>query len=466
MSGGPDRSRREFLRALGAAAATAGALGAAGSWLGGCGRTGARRPSFLFVLTDDHRHDALGCAGLPWLRTPNLDRLAGEGVRFTDAFTTTSLCSPSRAGFLTGCWAHRHGVVANEMNDPDPRLPQLPGLLQAAGWTTAFVGKWHMARWSSPRPGWDHWVAFNRQGDYERNTLNVDGRWELSRRYVTDDLTDRALAFLRDVGDRPFFLLLSHKAAHAPFVPPPRYADLYADAPVQELIDRGRDLAGKPDWGGRGEAPADAADVVRRYLACLTAVDDGVGRLLAELERRGRLEDTVVVYAGDNGFLLGEHGGLWDKRAAYEPSIRIPLLVRAHGFLPPGRLQGGLALNVDLAPTLLAMAGLPPPASMQGRSWLDLVAGRPWRDAFLYEYFREEGNVPTTLAVREERWKLVTYPEDDLPDELYDLAEDPGELRNLAADPARAEQVRRLRDRLALLERETDFRPPPRPGRA
>ena len=437
-------SRREFLRYLAAGAATAAIAG-----LPGCaGAPARRRPNLVVILADDHRHDMMGCAGHPWLRTPGLDRLAGEGVRFTDAFVTTSLCSPSRASFLTGCHTHVHGVTANSDRDLTPATPTFPQLLQGAGYETAFVGKWHMGRWASPRPGFDHWVGFNGQGDYGNDTLNGDGDWELSERYVTDELTDRSLAWLDRPRDRPFLLVLSHKAVHEPFTPAPRHRRLYAGTPIPPPDDADDRLDLKPDWGGR-RSHAGREAILRAYARTLASVDESVDRLLDRLDERGLRDDTAVVYAGDNGCLFGEHGGLWDKRAAYEESIRVPLLYSApRRDRRPGTCDA-MVLNLDLAPTLLELAGVGVPTVVQGRSWLPGLRGEPGRDAFLYSYEAEKGTVPSTLALRTRAWKYVTYPDDPrYPDELYDLAADPREFLNLAGRADHADRVADLRRRL------------------
>ena len=455
------RVRSRWLKRAGLGLVGAGLLATGLVLLGSCGDRRDARPNIVFVLADDHRYDFLGAAGHPWLETPNLDRLATEGVRFAQAFVTTSLCSPSRASFLTGQYAHRHGVVANETTDLGADVPTFPQLLQVAGYRTAFVGKWHMARWARPRPGFDRWVAFSRQGDYQRNTLNVDGAWVLAEGYVTDVLTDYALDFLADSDRRPFLLCLSHTAVHQPFTPAPRHADLYRDAPVAAVDS----LAAAPAASGRqdGTVAIDRVAMVRDYARTLAALDESLGRILAALEARGILDNTVVIYAGDNGYLFGDRGGLWDKRVAYDPSIRIPLIVRYPPRFPAGTVCDELALNLDVAPTLLTLAGVPLPAAMQGRDLLALADGTATRDAFLYEYFADTGQVPTILALRSRQYKLVTYPENrELPDELYDLARDPAERRDLAADPAAAAVLADLRARLAALAAETGFRPPAR----
>lgn len=457
----PVLSRRSLLQVLGG-----GALALALPRLTGCGGSAPRRPpNVLFVLTDDHRHDALGCAGHPWLDTPNLDRIAAEGVRFSDAFVTTSLCSPSRASFLSGQFAHEHGVCGNEENDLPASTPTFATELQSAGYRTGFIGKWHQARLARPRPGFERWEAFGRQGEYHRNTWNVNGRWELSTEYVTDDITGRAERFLAEQDERPFLLMVSHKAVHAPFEPAPRHADLYRDVRLQPATEPGDRLELKPDWGGR-RAATDTRALIRDYARTLAAVDESMGRLLETLRLQNRLDDTVIVYAGDNGYLLGEHGGLLDKRAAYEESIRIPLLIRYPRLFEPGGVCRRMVLNLDVAPTIVGLAGLPPPATMRGLDLAALARAETGRDAFLYEYFAELGTVPTTVALRTPDYKYVTYPDDpELTRELYDLRADPGELVNRIDDPDLAEVRQRLARRLELEKSRTDFAPcaPPRP---
>jgi N-acetylglucosamine-6-sulfatase len=460
----PEWTRRDVLKILGV-----GTLSLPLFQVPGCARRStAGRPNIVFILTDDHRYDALGCAGHPWLQTPQLDRLAREGVRFENAFVTTSLCSPSRGSFLTGCYAHTHGVTANEVNDPVSSLPVFPRLLQEAGYETAFIGKWHMARWSTPRRGFDHWVSFNGQGEYLRNTLNVDGRWELTYRYITDELTDYALRFLRRERQRPFCLYLSHKAIHAPFIPAPRHARLYEDVIVTSRDDPRDRLDEKPDWGNRRKEFPDWNLYLRNYLRCLMAVDESLGRIMQELAEQQILDETVIVYAGDNGFLHGEHGGLWDKRLAYEPSIRIPLLLRYPPLVRASQLCPEIVLNIDLAPTLLQLAGCVIPANMQGQSWRDVLTGAPGREAFLYEYFAESPAEPSILAVRTRRWKYVTYtrptgiPPERLRmmDELYDLERDPQELDNLISDRGQAAVLADLQQQLQRLREQTGYRSP------
>ena len=457
-------TRRTFLRRLGGAAAVV----AGGSFAKPQAAAGdaPKRPNIIFILTDDQRSSAMGCAGHPFVKTPNMDRLAAEGVRFRNAFVTTSLCSPSRASFLTGRLAHSHGVFTNGSGDLDPRVPTFPKLLQRAGYETAFVGKWHMGRSDEPRGGFDHWVSFAGQGQYYGCKLNVNGERRKAAKYISDELGDHAVEFIRRPRSKPFLLCLSHKAVHGPFTPPKRHAELYADEKIalhQHPDDR---LDDKVPWGRK--PPKNAVELIRGYMAALTAVDENLGRLLKALEERKILDETAIVFAGDNGYFHGEHG-LWDKRAAYEPSMRIPLLMRYPERVKPATTCEAMVLNIDLAPTLLEIAGAAAPKTVQGRSWLGVLAGKQkGRQAFLYEYFREGDrrfNRPSVLAVRTPRWKYITYPSlpaDEQVVELYDLQSDPHELRNLARDKAHAAKLAEMRALLERLKKQTRYRAPAR----
>ncbi|MBK7047068.1 MAG: sulfatase [bacterium] len=457
MSPPSPMTRREALKVIGAGAATL-ALGDLLGCAGGGG--GARQPNVLVILTDDVRFDSMGCAGDKRLETPNLDRLASEGVRFSNAFVTTSLCSPSRASMLTGCYAHRHGVLDNVSRDPDRSCPTFAQLLQGAGYETAYFGKWHMLAKATPRAGFDRWISFTSQGEYVRNTMNFDGDWRLVLNYITDELTDHAVGFLEQERTKPFLLVVGHKAAHAPFVPATRHEKRYAGIDFTTSDDIDGDLTRKPDWGSRGEGELSAEDL-RNYHRCLLSVDESVGRLVGTLRDRKLLDDTIIIYTSDNGLMLGEHGGLRDKRAAYEASIRVPLLMRHPKLAPRGRVCGEMALGLDLLPTFCEAAGVAIPATSQGRSLLPLARGDRGRDDFLYEYFREEGNVPTCLAVRSRDWKYISYPEDPaLPVELYDLKNDPHERHNLAGQPEHGTTQHQLAMRLAALLQETGYRRP------
>ena len=451
-------------------------------------RASRSRPNIVVILADDLRWDAMSCAGHPFVRTPSIDRIAAEGVRFTNAFVTTSLCAPSRACFLTGTYAHTNGVRTNEGMEFGPPLRHFPEILRGAGYETAFIGKWHMAPTAQPRPGFDYWLSFKGQGVYVNPLLNEDGRDFQAQGYMTDLLTEYAVNWLRRDRARPFCLYLAHKAVHGPFTPAPRHADLYQDVAMEKPASYDDDFADKPawiracmvrgaqakEWLANQDRPVPPAIAPTEwnpheegrlnYYRALAAVDESVGRVLATLQQLGVLNSTVIVFAGDNGFFHGEHRR-GDKRLMYEEAIRIPLLVRCPPLAARKRTADEMVLNIDLAPTLLDLAGVPAPADMQGRSFRALLEGGRYkpRESFLYEYWKEEWlpGIPTMVGVRTRRWKYVTYPEIEDIDELYDLQRDPHEMRNLALDPAHARQREAMRRELARLERATRASPPP-----
>jgi N-acetylglucosamine-6-sulfatase len=444
------------------------------------------RPNFIFILIDDLRYDAMSCAGHPFVQTPGIDRIAANGVRFTNAFVTTSLCSPSRASFLTGMYVQSHGVRTNEGDELDPKWPTFPRVLRQNGYETAYIGKWHMGPSSQPRPGFDYWFSFRGQGVYIDPEFNENGREFQAHGYITDLLTDQAVKWIGQPRTKPFCLYLAHKAVHDNWVPAERHANLYADAKVPEPASYKDDLSSKPQWqrvqqirGSRFKNPAPPTIPDRlppgpwqqrdsqhkrilNYFRTLAAVDDCVARLLDTLERTGQLNNTVVIFAGDNGFFMGEHGGMGDKRLAYDESMRIPLVACGPG-VPRGKLVDGMVLNIDLAPTLLDIAGAPIPPTVEGRSFKPLLDDptAKGRDAFLYEYYREDWlpGIPTMLGVRTKDWKYVRYPEIKDIDELYDLRADPIEIHNLAATPPAAEQVKRMSAELDRLSREIGRHP-------
>jgi len=473
------------------------------SWLAGAlavassPRPSPNRPNVLIILCDDLRWDCLSCAGHPWLKTPNVDRLAAEGVRFRNAFCTTSLCSPSRASILTGVYAHVHGVRDNFTELPT-NLPSFPALLQAAGYRTAYIGKWHMGEDNDqPRPGFDYWISHKGQGKYYGTEFNINGRREVRPGYYTHEVTEFALDFLRAPRPKgqPWLLMLGHKAPHSFYVPEPAYSNSFDHVTINYPNTAFR-LEGKPAWikdrlytwhgiygplfewrkqfpDDRPEAVKDFAAMTRAYWSVIRSVDDSVGRLRYALERAGELENTLIIFMGDNGLLNGEHG-MVDKRTMHEPSIRIPLLARHPSLLRSGRPQvlDKMVLAMDTAPTVLEFCGVPLPKTMQGRSWLRLVrqGDRRWRERFLYEYNYEKQfpYTPNVRGVRTEQWKYIHYPHGDgQPDrhlpELYDLRRDPEERINLANDPAWAAQLKTMRRELLKAMREAGLKHDPMP---
>ena len=444
------------------------------------------RPNVLVVLVDDLAAGVVGEGSrFPFLHTPNIDRLGREGAAFLNSFVPTSVCSPSRASLLTGTYPHTHGVLINDVKDLGPEPPNFPSLLKSAGYETGFVGKWHMnnAR-SGPRLDFGTWLSFAGQGVYENPVLNENGREYRARGYVTDLLNDYAARWLQRPREQPFCLIVSHKAAHVPFEAAARHRFAFAGARLPEPANFVETFAGKPAWQRRyklcGLAPdswaaCDPADIpealplepwnpqdheLLTYLRTLLAVDEGTGLLLEALESVGQLEHTLIIFTSDNGFMLGAHR-LFDKRLMYEESLRVPLFMRYPKQIAAGSAPTGLVSSLDLAPTILELAGANVPETMQGRSLRPLLDGEQiaWRDALLYEYFQEYGpGVPTMLGVRTKRWKYVTYP--DLPDdigELYDLEQDPGELRNLIGAPRYSGVAKAMQGRLEAQLTQTGY---------
>ncbi len=430
---------------------------------------GNERPNIIFVLCDDHRWDAMGFMGHPFLQTPHMDRMAAGGVHFENAFVTTSLCSPSRASILTGLYAHNHGVVDN-YHAVDSTLLFFPQSLQEAGYETAFIGKWHMGDLDDPQRGFDHWVAFRGQGTYypdghgtsrvvpqtRYDGFNINGKKRVPQKgYITDELTDYALEWLssRKKKQRPFFLYVSHKAVHSDFVPRDEDRGKYKDAPwtvPSTFPNTMENREGKPRWlldqrnsrhGADYGYNLDHFDLemyYKRYCEALTAVDDNLGRIMDYLESSDLLSNTLLVYMGDNGFQFGDHG-LIDKRTAYEASIRVPLLMHYPQELKPKTKVRAVVANIDIAPTLLEAAGLTPEVPMDGKSFWTIAQGKEtsWRQALLYEYYWEWNypQTPTVFAVRGERFKFIRYHGIWDTDELYDIVNDPHEKHNLIRNP-------------------------------
>lgn len=445
------------------------------------------RPNIVVILTDDQRWDCLGCADRPYLgtRTPHLDRLAAEGARFRNAFVTSSLCSPSRASMLSGLYAHAHKVI-NNFTDFPTDLPSYPRQLKAAGYETAYIGKFHMGEQSDERrPGFDYWVSHTGQGQYFGTTFHIDGKREKRDGYYTTVITELAEKWLRRKHDRPFLLIVGHKAPHGPFVPEEKHKHAFDGATI-DYPPSAFDLSGKPAWveqrldtwhgiygplyAFRKDFPDRSAagvkvfgEFVRSYLGTILSVDDSVGILYRTLAETGRLDDTLLVFTSDNGFLLGEHGMI-DKRTMHEESIRVPLLVRWPERIRPGTVIDEMVLNVDLAPSLVALAGAEPLGKVHGRSWAPLLEGRRdgWRTSWYYEYDyeRQFPYTPNVRGVRTRDWKYIHYPHGDggldrHKAELYNVKADPQERRNRIDDPACAGLLADLKAELTRLMKET-----------
>lgn len=452
-------------------------------------QTTTEHPNIIYVLVDDLRWDAMGFTGVyPFLKTPNIDKLRNEGVHFQNAFCTHALSAPSRATMLTGMFPQANGVSTNqEGREYNPDLtPSFPQILQENGYKTAFIGKWHMNDSNNPRKGFDHWISFSGQGHYTGNDLNIDGKNVRNEAYITDELNKYALDFIDKNVDHPFCLYLSHKAVHQPFTPAERDRDLYATDKISEPAGWSDTMEGKPAWQriqpssedrerlrdkdlnvievptsrkfglwpvntGKGEQ--------KNYLRCLSAVDDGLGEIYELLKKKGILDKTVIVFAGDNGYFHGEHG-LGDKRLAYNESMRIPMVMRYPKLAKSKQTVADMVLNADIAPTFLDLAGVKVPAQMQGKSVLPLLEGKNegWRKSFLFTYWPDLIYfLPRITAVRTADYLYSETP--DIKDiyELYDEKKDPSELKNLINNSSYKEVRTQLSQELERLKKETHY---------
>lgn len=484
-----------------------------------------KRPNVIYIMSDDHAIQAIGAYGHPLSKvapTPNIDKLASEGVLFDRAFCTNSISGPSRAAILTGKHSHKNGFRHNG-NSFDGSQQTLSKLLGSGGYRTAVIGKWHLQIHPT---GFDYWKVLIDQGEYYNPDFIEMGDTIRATGYTTDIITDYSIDWIeqqRESGE-PFFLMLHHKAPHRNWQPAPRHLTLYANttfpvpptlhdsyqgrraAAVQEMTIKdhmfkgydlklsdtlGSDQWSREGWGPdfRNMSPDEKASYVasyresndkfhetkpegevltewkfqrymRDYCATVASVDENIGRLMEYLKKAGLDENTIVIYASDQGFYLGEHGW-YDKRFMYEESMRMPLMMRYPAEVKSGQRVTKLVQNIDFAPTILDFCGLPIPNDIQGISFRELTRNpkaAKWRDAIYYRYFENPGihNVMQHVGVREERYKLICFFSNDPKGaeffyELYDLERDPTELNNIYGDKKSGKIVKRLKNRLTSL---------------
>ncbi len=462
-------------------------------------------PNILFIMTDDHAAHAMSCYGSVVNETPHMDRIAKEGMRFDRCFVVNSICTPSRASILTGKYSHANGTPV--FNRFDGSQPTVAKYLQAAGYHTGMYGKWHLG---SDPTGFDQWMVLPGQGLYfDPAFLTATGRTVI-KGYATEVITDLCLDFLKGrPSDKPFFLMYHHKAPHRPWEPDAKHKAMFANRQIpepatlrddyatrtdalrenkQRVFDdlTRRDLKLEPPAELKGtnrnrwlnEKPTEVEIVadgkmmtlrgealnkwkyqryMQDYLACVQSVDDNIGRMLDWLDANGLRTNTVVIYTSDQGFFLGDHG-MYDKRFMYDPSLKMPFIIRWPGVIKPGSVQDKMIINTDFAPTFLDMAGLNTPADMQGRSIVPLLKGKhpwTWRESMYYRYYHDPGDHHTAAhyGVRTLTHKLIYYWKKDQW-ELYDLGRDPGEMRNIYEDPDQKKVVARLKKELARLRKE------------
>ncbi len=469
------KTRRDFMKftGLGAVALTS------SSFIQSC-RSEGKPPNILFIMSDDHASHAISAYGGRINKTPHIDRIADDGMRFDNCFCTNSICAPSRAVILTGKYSHLNGVIDNRAAF-DGEQQTLPKLLQKAGYQTALVGKWHL---KSQPTGFHYTSVLPGQGDYHDPVMIENGERQQHKGYVTDLITDFALDWLdsKRPSDKPFFLMLHHKAPHANWEPDNKHSSLYSDQEIPlpptfnddyetrtAQIENHRLHVGPKQWELHfkrfGAIPAGMTEqetrewvyqrYMKNYLRCIASVDENVGRVLDYLDASGLRENTIVVYTSDQGFFLGDHG-LYDKRFMYEHALRMPLLMRYPKEIKPNSHCDDIVLNLDFAPTVLDYARVAVPEDMQGESFRPIARGvspDEWRSAMYYKFYEKAYGIGPHEGIRTKRYKLINFQYGDRGWELYDLKTDPMELHNLYGKPEMAELVEQLEANLASLKK-------------
>jgi len=472
------KTRRDFIKTLGAGAVAA----SLPSWIYSCA-PGKKKPNILFIMSDDHAAHAISCYGSQVNQTPQLDRLASEGMRFDNCFCTNGICAPSRASILTGKYNHLNGMLDNKL-EFDGSQQTLPKLLKPAGYQTAMIGKWHL---KSEPTGFDYYKVVPDQGKYFDPLFRVKGSWPDTieeKGYVTDIITDEAIRFMQAANpEKPFLLMCHHKAPHRPWMPDPKHWEQFKDREIPEPPTLFDNYAGKTeavknaemtlerhmhpmDTGGL-TAPENLSgqDLVRwryqhymrNYLACIASIDDNIGRILDFLKTSGLEENTIVVYTSDQGFFLGDHGW-FDKRFMYEESLRMPLIIRYPGVVRKGQVNEDMVLNVDFAPTFLDFANVAIPEDIQGESFRKILCGRTsknWRHSAYYHYYEYPAwhMVDAHYGIRTNRYKLVHYYGYTDEWEFFDLQEDPREMDNCYNSPDYQNLIRQLKEDLYDLQK-------------
>jgi arylsulfatase A-like enzyme len=436
-------------------------------------KTGYGQPNIIMIVVDDLRFDEFSAVGHPFLFTPNIDRLASEGVLFENAYHVVPLCSPNRASILTGQYPSRHGIVDNVARDrASHQLNLFAKELQSAGYETAHIGKWHMGNDPTPRPGYNYWCSFPGQGRtidpqlYENDTLQtLNG-------YITDLLTDRAIGFINKKREKPFFMYLGHKAIHpdaiqlssgaldlqagSRYIPAPRHEGKYKDARIERRNNAILDFSRVDSQSVVGQtllkkrSPATESQfgemldhftsdkTIRERSEMLLAVDESLGRILRMLEEMNILDNTFILFTSDNGYFYGEHGLSLERRLPYEESVKTPLLIRYPPLVKATTRISDFVLSVDYAPTALMLGGAQIGKHIQGQSIIPLLEGKNenWRNSFLMEYYSYENPMPWLIdtdykAIRTERYKYIHWYKHENKNELYDLLHDPFEMKNL-----------------------------------
>lgn len=452
------------------------------------------RPNIVMIVVDDMRFDEFGAGGHPYLETPHIDRLAAEGAMFINAYHVTPLCSPNRASILTGQHVSRHGILDNtSRSQASHTLALFPKELQKAGYRTAHVGKWHMGNDPTPRPGYDTWVSFAGQGKTNDPDLFEKGRIHKVEGYITDIFTDRAIDFIKQTDkNKPFFIYIGHKAIHpearqlddgsvdlnygSRFIPAERHKGRYDGKVIKRrpnyglsekeqltkpVLKRSLDIRHSPKIKNAFGKILDigiSEATIRQRAEMMLAVDEGLGRIINTLEERKELNNTMIIFTSDNGYFYGEHGLSIERRLPYEEAVKTPLLVRYPKLVKSGARPEGLAMSIDLAPTVLDIAEVEIPKYVQGISLLPILTGdvKSVRDVAYMEYYSHENPFPWTAnldyrIVRKGRYKYIRWIRFEDEAELYDLEADPYEMDNLIKDPNMSDIIKNMQLELRKL---------------
>ena len=467
--------RRQFLQASVAAAAGT-AIPASASAQTAADAPAGRQPNLVFLYTEGQRWDCLSLAGHPLLKTPNMDRIGREGARFENAFCTNALCAPARASAMTGMWSRSTGALDNKgAHVPLAKdIHVFTDYLREAGYETCIVGKVHIRNGLKERY-WDYYLGVNAPSTNYYKPKMAEGRkgvigepqvWDEG--YCDDFVTDRVLDWLKQPREKPFALLLWYQTPHAPFFRPRRHLDLFKGVDIPKPATFDDDLKGYPGKPtpfrkadnkigtiDTGDAVRSLEELCKDYYAGLMAIDENVGRIFEHLDTHKIMDDTAIIQSSDHGYFLGEWR-LFDKRLMHEPSIHVPMMIRYPKRIKAGSVHKEMVLDVDIAPTVHDLLGLPIPKQYQGRSMLDVIhhKGAPWREEWLYDYYEYPGNenVAPHRGIRTSTHKLIHwYTQSPEEFELYDLGNDPTETRNLYGHPDQATLQTDLKRRLAKL---------------
>lgn len=437
----------------------------------------AKPPNVVFILSDDHRADLMSCAGHPFIKTPVLDSIARNGIRFSNAFSTSPLCTPARAGFLTGRYPERTGAprICENACSFTEFSTLFPAYLQKAGYQTGYIGKYHIGEGSVPQKGFDYWASWDWVGNPEDLTIYINGKPQATKGFADDRIAELAADFIKTKTqtNRPFFLYVGLKSPHLPYHYPERLEHAFDGDSIPPPVSYNE------DWKATGKLGLIGTQInihtfgvgiphwktwdnyIKHYYRSALSLDESVQTVLEALRKQGLDENTIVIYTSDQGYNNGEHA-LTEKHFAYESVMRIPMLFQYPRLIKGGQTNSELVLNLDIAPTILDFCGVQIPEAMNGKSWKPMLTGaqepaKPLREDFFFALdCNDQPQFKSHTAVRTDRYKLINFERLNHW-ELYDLKADPGEMVNQANNPEYAETVTHLKRRLQELKKEAGW---------